>query len=46
MKKFRIFRPVFDKVLWRVFDRDRGECNLLVEDGFALLQEDGSLIKL
>ena len=44
--KFLIFRKVFDKVFRQVMDTDLGVSNLLLEDGYALLQEDGSLIQL
>lgn len=46
MKSLVIFRKVFDKVMFKVFDTDLAEDNLLMENGFALLQEDGDLIVL
>lgn len=46
MKQFFIFRPVFDRIFQGVFDMDLGRNNLLTEDGFALLQQDGDYILL
>jgi hypothetical protein len=46
MKQIKVFRTVFSKVFTKVFERDLGEFNLETEDGFNLLQEDGSLIRI
>lgn len=46
MKEYKAFRKVFGKVFIRVFERDAGVFNLELENGFNLLQEDGSLIKI
>ena len=40
----RIFDPVFNKVFRKTVDSDREFVNLETEDGFNLLQENGSLI--
>ena len=42
----KVFRKVFDKVFRKVFDTDLDVDNLLLENGFNLLQEDGNLITL
>ena len=41
-----IFRSVFRKVFVNIFNRDVDQGILETEDGFNLLQEDGSLILL
>jgi hypothetical protein len=46
MRKFLILRPIFRKVMIGIFSSDLAVNNLLMEDGYNLLQEDGSLIVL
>jgi|DEB0MinimDraft_10_1074344.scaffolds.fasta_scaffold85261_4 hypothetical protein len=46
MNSIRILHPIFHKILSSVFNADLHFGNLELEDGFNLLQEDGSLINL
>jgi hypothetical protein len=46
MNSIRILHPIFHKIFNRVFNADIHFGNLETEDGFNLLQEDGSLINL
>ena len=41
-----VFRTVFSKIMIKVVDRDAAVFNLETQDGFNLLQEDGSFIKI
>lgn len=41
-----IFRPIFQRIFQTIFPQDETASNLLMEDGFNLLQEDGGLILL
>lgn len=44
MNSKKIFDPVFRKIFRKVFDGDQQYYNLETEDGYNLLQEDGSFI--
>lgn len=46
MNSINIFQPIFRKIFRKIFDADQHFGNLETEDGFNLLQEDGSLINL
>lgn len=46
MNSISIFNPIFRKIFRKVFNTDPHFDNLETEDGFNLLQEDGSLIIL
>lgn len=42
----KVFQPVFSQVIQNVYEADQTFDNLETEDGFNLLQENGSLIIL
>jgi hypothetical protein len=46
MNSVPILSPIFNKIFRSIFDADIHFGNLETEDGFNLLQENGSLINL